>query len=205
MLRRKRTRTLDWDQARARLAAAGQGPRRLDAEESAALLRQRAAALAGSVDEHVNERDRLELLRFRLGNQACAIETRYIAAVLKSLAMTRLPGAPAHWLGVCNLRGEILPLFDLRQLRGQGRVEPTPETRVLVLGEQTAELCCLVDAIGEIEFLDEDLLLMAAEQTDEHVKGITRDALVVFDALALFADRQLYWGTDGAVVQGDSR
>jgi purine-binding chemotaxis protein CheW len=202
MLKRKRRTALDWELARARLAAAGAGPRRLDAAQTESLLLQRAAALARGLEAPTSGRPRLELLHFQLGAQRCAIETRYVAAVLKSLSATRLPGAPAHWLGLCNLRGEIIPLFDLRQLRGLGRIEPMPETRVLVLGGRTPELCCLVDAVHEIDFLEEDLLLTAAEQTDQHVKGITRTALVVLDAAALLADRQLYLAADGAVVQG---
>ena len=59
-----------------------------------------------------------------------AIELREVREVVPSPVVTPLPGAPPGLLGVFNLRGEVLPLFDIGVLLG---LAPCPvDVRVAV-------------------------------------------------------------------------
>ncbi len=76
----------------------------------------------------------LEVLCFRLGERVFAVDIACIREILRSHAVTAVPRAPAHLAGVLNLRGELLPVFDLhRALLGAGPGEGTEETRLVVL------------------------------------------------------------------------
>ncbi|HYE01415.1 MAG TPA: chemotaxis protein CheW [Alphaproteobacteria bacterium] len=63
---------------------------------------------------------------------------------------TPLPGVPPHVRGVVNLRGLIVPVFDLRRRFGAGATAPTPRHVVVVvqLGRRLHGL--LVDGISDI-------------------------------------------------------
>jgi purine-binding chemotaxis protein CheW len=198
MTRAKKVTAMDWDKVRQRLQSASRDERSPDAGHTQRVLEQRAALLARVPGEAQSSQARFELLCFKLGAQRCALEARFVHEVQKSVALTRLPGAPAHVLGITNLRGEILPVFDLRELLRAGHEETSDATRLLVLGERVPDLCVSVDAVYEITWIACDSVLDASQTafglSGTYLRGVTHDALVVLDGAALLADRQLYVG-----------
>ena len=60
-----------------------------------------------------------------------AIEMARAREVVASPRLAHVPTAPSTLLGVLNLRGEIVPLFDTAALLGLGRV-PTPSHAIIV-------------------------------------------------------------------------
>jgi purine-binding chemotaxis protein CheW len=205
MSRHKQQRTLDWADARRRLDAVLRDQSGADAERTQRVLEQRAALLARVPSSDQRPQARLELLCFQLGAQRCAIEMRFVNEVQKPLPITRLPGAPAHLLGITSLRGEILPVFDVRELLQAGHAERSEAARVLVLGETSLELCVTVDAVYDIRMLACDSVLEASQSrfglSGAYLRGVTSDALVVLDAAALLADRQLFVGDADEPIQ----
>jgi purine-binding chemotaxis protein CheW len=194
---RRAKRVLDWDAARRRLAQSAE-KRTLDPAQIEGELQRRAAALAGNAAAHASAARTIELISFALGSQRCALETRAVFEVRRPCELTRLPGAPAHLLGVTNLRGEILPLFDLAQLFGTGRADGAERARTLVLGEFEPELGVHADEVFGVVNLPMSEVLDAG---DAHIDtplrwlhGVTRDALVVLNAEALLADELLRIG-----------
>jgi purine-binding chemotaxis protein CheW len=189
---------IDWDRVRQRLETASRDERALDAGHAQRVLEERAALLAHVPVEAQNAQARFEVLCFKLGAQRCAIEAGFVHEVCKPVALTRLPGAPAHLLGITNLRGEILPVFDLRDRLHAGHEETTDSARFLVLGERAPDLCMLVDAVYEIAWIARDSVLEASQAafglSGTYLRGVTHDALVVLDGVALLADDQLYVG-----------
>jgi purine-binding chemotaxis protein CheW len=55
-----------------------------------------------------------------VGEETYAVEMAVAREVVAAPSLTRLPDAPAGLLGVFNLRGEILPVFDTATLLGIG-------------------------------------------------------------------------------------
>ena len=72
---------------------------------------------------------------------------------------TELPNSPFAMRGVLNLRGVVVPIFDLRAHFGQGETEAREEHVVIIvtLGDRTIGM--LVDAVSDILPLDESELL----------------------------------------------
>jgi purine-binding chemotaxis protein CheW len=185
---------LDFAAARARLQAAPHDGA-LSPERARALLEERARKLAQRPAQSSGATP-LELLCFKLAGERYAIETRHVLQVLALLDLTRLPGAPAHLLGVTNLRGQILPVFDLRVLLGIARVGLNDMSRLLVLGHGEAEVGVLADSAEDIIALDPGELLEPSQPLvgleRACVRGVTRDALIVLGGAALLADRRLF-------------
>jgi purine-binding chemotaxis protein CheW len=186
---------IDFAEIRRRLEHAVSDAARLSPEQAHELLERRARALAQKPDDD-GEVHELELLCFQLAGERYAIDTASVLQVQALSELTRMPGAPEHLLGVTNLRGQVLPVFDLRALLGVARPPLCDMTRLLVLGESEAELGILADVADEIIALDPAQVLPPSQPLHglerACVRGVTRDALVVLDGAALLSDRRLF-------------
>ena len=72
-------------------------------------------------------------------------ETREVLGVPAST--TRVPGAKAWIKGLANVRGQLLPLIDLRQFLGSGVTPITRNTRVVVVNHREIPAGLLVDEV----------------------------------------------------------
>lgn len=92
----------------------------------------------------------------KLAGGRFAVEVRYAREVVVFDEYTMVPLAPAHLLGVVNLRGSVMPLVDIRPFLGFEAVSATRETRALVVecdGEQAAILIDEVEGLEPLEGL----------------------------------------------------
>ena len=72
-------------------------------------------------------------------------ETREVLSVPP--ALTRVPGAKSWIRGLANVRGQLLPIIDLRQFIGSGVAPATRNTRVLVVNHREIPAGLLVDEV----------------------------------------------------------
>lgn len=72
-------------------------------------------------------------------------ETREVLGV--PAATTRVPGAKPWVRGLANVRGQLLPIIDLRQFLGSGVTPVTRNTRVLVVNHREIPAGLLVDEV----------------------------------------------------------
>jgi purine-binding chemotaxis protein CheW len=83
------------------------------------------------MDENRQERTQ-QLLTFMLGAEIYAIEVIHIKEVLVVPKITRVPRMPEYLNGVINLRGNVIPVLDLRLKFGIGATEITESTSIIV-------------------------------------------------------------------------
>jgi twitching motility protein PilI len=62
-------------------------------------------------------------------------------------ALTRVPGAKQWIKGLANVRGQLLPVVDLRQFLGSGTTPITRNTRVVVVNHREIPAGLLVDEV----------------------------------------------------------
>lgn len=167
-----------------------------DLERDMKILEGRARILARPAEDEVRA-DRLELLVFALSGESYALETRSVREVTRFTDFTAIPGSPKALVGVTNLRGEILPVFDLRRLTDMASKSLTDLSRLLVLGEEDrAELGLLADEVREVRpvprsdiFAPPEALAAAGRRL---LLGVTRDAVMVIDGDRLLRDPRLF-------------
>ncbi len=186
---------LDWAQAYARLeqlARATQAPTSTH-EEMLALLDARARELAQPLVSQQAPGALLEVTRWRSGDQAYALATRFIHEVLRGAELIPLPGAPALLCGLTLLRGEVLPVVELAPLFG--RPASSPGTVVLVVGASRPELGLAVAQVEEVVPLPRDTFLPPPAplqaQGGALVSGINREGLILLEGEALLSDSRL--------------
>lgn len=90
-----------------------------------------------------------EVLTLRLGAEEYGIDIRRVQEIRSFEPPTRIAGAPAHVLGVTNLRGVIVPIVDLRaRLALDAQFDSDTVTVVLNVGGRT--FGAVVDAVSDV-------------------------------------------------------
>lgn len=76
---------------------------------------------------------RLQVLMVGLGNEIFAIETDMVREIIDPVPVTRVAGARAFLPALVNVRGNVVPLADLRIRFGMQKTEQTADTRIVVI------------------------------------------------------------------------
>jgi twitching motility protein PilI len=115
------------------------------------LLREidrRARAAAQGQPEAVASGAEWVGIAFRLGGEAFLLareETREVLAYPS--AVTRVPGARSWIRGLSNVRGQLLPVIDLRAFLGAGQSTVARSSRVLVANHREIPAGLVVDEV----------------------------------------------------------
>ena len=160
--------------------------------DAAAVLEARARLLARVPPAPPRPGESLELVGFVLAGSRYGIESRFVREVARLTRFTPVPGTPAFVLGVTNLRGEILALFDLRVLLGIEAAGVTDLGRIVVVGEHRREYGLIADAASEMVYLPAAAVAPTeAGWGRAYVRGVGPDGLIVLSGEELLADPRL--------------
>ena len=99
-----------------------------------------------------------QLVTFSLGRENLAFPIGLVQEIVKPSAITRVPNAPPYVEGIANLRGNILPVVNLRNRLGMDLKEQDEDTRVVVLKANGAATGMVVDSVSEVLHVDESTI-----------------------------------------------
>jgi purine-binding chemotaxis protein CheW len=164
--------------------------------EAQRILRERALALARPLTNGaVAQNNRLELLEFRLASERYAVESRFVQEVHPLRDLTPLPGTPPFVPGIVNVRGQILPVYDLKKLFDLPEPGLTDLHRVLHVRGHGMELGLLADIIVSVRVIAADSLQASLPTLTgiraDYLKGITDDRIVVLDLDRILSDPKI--------------
>lgn len=92
----------------------------------------------------------VQLCTFRVGGEDYAIDIMRVREIIHPLPITRVPRAPSFLEGVIRLRGEVIPVLDVRRRLGVAAGEPTRKTRFLVVNVARQRIGLVVDEVCEV-------------------------------------------------------
>jgi purine-binding chemotaxis protein CheW len=96
----------------------------------------------------------MQALMIGLGNEIFAIETDMVREIIDPVPLTRVAGARPHLPGLINVRGNVIPLADLRERFGMPRHQATSDTRIVVIevemDEDPVTLGIIADKVYEV-------------------------------------------------------
>ena len=164
------------------------------------ILRTRAKALARLSGHAPAAATLLDVLEFRLAQERYALETRYVREVYPLKDLTPLPCTPPFVLGIVNVRGSILPVFDLKKLFDLPEEGLTDLHRIIIVHGHNLELGLLADlSLGvrsiPLSSLQPSLPTLTGIRGD-YLKGVTAERLVVLDLASLLADPRIIVNED---------
>jgi twitching motility protein PilI len=111
------------------------------------LEKRSRAVTAGNIPEPSAGREWVGVA-FRMGGETFLVareETREVLGY--PAAVTRIPGAKSWVKGLANVRGQLLPMLDLRQFLGSGATASGRNTRVVVVNHREIPAGLMVDEV----------------------------------------------------------
>ncbi len=106
--------------------------------------------------------DKQQYVTLRVAEELYAAPVERVQEILDVCPISRLPRAPAHLLGMIDVRGEGTPVFDLRATLDFPPTEDTVNTRIVVLfvqsGTGETRIGLRADRVIEVTALDADEL-----------------------------------------------
>ena len=91
-----------------------------------------------------------QLVVFVLGDQSFAINVDKTREILRWPGCRAIPDAPAALIGITSVRGEVLPMVDLRVFLGIQPVTPIEQSKVIIAEFNEVKLGFVVDAVERI-------------------------------------------------------
>ncbi len=87
-----------------------------------------------------------------LDQEQYGIEIKYIDSIIVMQSITRVPKAQPYFMGVINLRGEVIPVMSLRRRFGLAKDEFTSVSRIIIVKPepQAAPVGIIVDEVKEV-------------------------------------------------------
>ena len=153
------------------------------------LEKRSRAVTAGSVADAGVGREWVGVA-FRMGGETFLVareETREVLGY--PTVVTRIPGAKSWVKGLANVRGQLLPMLDLRQFLGSGATASGRNTRVVVVNHREIPAGLMVDEVlgfrrfAEAEFNAEALPTVI--RCESYLAGAFRRGGEVWPVLSL--------------------
>ena len=91
-----------------------------------------------------------QLVVFVLGDQSFAINVDKTREILRWPGCRAIPDAPAALIGITSVRGEVLPMVDLRVFLGIQPMTPIEQSKVIIAEFNEVKLGFVVDAVERI-------------------------------------------------------
>ena len=138
-----------------------------------------------------------QYIKIAVGEEVDGVDISVIENIVRMQRITRVPNVAAYIKGVINLRGEIVPIMNLRLKIGLEEIEYTKDTRIIIIKtENYGKIGLIVDAVKEVVALEEDQLeKLPYDNTEENhfvsaVGKVDNTLVSVLDLGVVLYDKQ---------------
>lgn len=122
-----------------------------------------------------NESSEIQLVVFKLAQEEYGVKIVQVKEIINLTEVTPLPQAHSAVEGVINLRGQIIPIIDLKKRLGLAVQEYSSEARVIVVEIENQFLGIKVDEAVEVLRLDAN----AIQALPEFVSQVENQSFVI--------------------------
>lgn len=135
-----------------------------------------------------------ELVSFSLDDRRFAVPLSVVVRVERTVAITPLPKAPEIVLGVINMHGRIIPVFDIRKRFRLPQRDTQLGDQLIVASTSKRTVAILVDSVSDVVEIPEEKIVTGEEILPdiEYVKGVvkTEDDMILIHDLEQFLSFQ---------------
>ncbi len=136
------------------------------------------------------DRGEQHLVVVRLDRERYGVPIEHVHEIIRMQEVTRVPRAPNFVEGVINLRGQVIPVIDLRRRFGLPTAERDGACRIVVVEMNGARVGVVVDAVLEVMRIPDSATvppeeILTASQV-AFLKGVAKHG----DGLILLLDLQ---------------
>jgi len=110
-------------------------------------------------------------LTFLVGDAGYGIEISYVVEIISVQEITLVPHTHPYVKGIINLRGTVIPVIDMSMRFGQGEVEYTDKTCIIVLSMDEMSVGILVDGVQDVTDIDDESIQDPPKITGNYMKN----------------------------------
>lgn len=141
----------------------------------------------------------LQLVTFSLLEEEFGLPILDVREIIRMTEITPVPNAPSFVEGVINLRGQIIPVVDLRKRFNLNATEADDDSRIIVVEIVGNILGLVVDKVAEVLRIPVDSIspppgIVANGIGSEYIRGITNHLekmLILIDLKKVFDLQEL--------------
>ncbi len=143
-----------------------------------------------------------QYLTFRLSDGVFGVDVAQVREILDYIKITKIPQTPDYMCGVINLRGNVVPVIDMRLKFGMEKTQKTVNTCIVVVEvlfeDETTVLGALVDSVQEVFELDpkdvEPAPKIGTKLNVEFIKGMGKrddQFIMILDIDKVFSSEEI--------------
>ena len=134
-----------------------------------------------------------QVVVFHLGKEEYCVPIHQVREIIQYRGATKMPGTPAHFEGIINLRGKVIPVIDLA-VKFEIAIKDG-ERQALIIELGTQHLGIVVDTVSEVLRLPDAAVEAAPAQVmsqGAYIRGIgkSQDRLLILLELANLVDQE---------------
>jgi len=133
-----------------------------------------------SSDDSKNKKieNTVQLIGFKLADEVYGIDINCIREINRITSITLVPNVPEYVEGVINLRGNVIPIINLRVKTKMPRKDFDSETRVIIIENENIVVGFIVDEVKEVLRIPESIITpppaIAVSEAAEYIKAVAR-------------------------------
>lgn len=138
-------------------------------------------------------------LTFLTESQSFAIPISYVVQIVGMQEITEIPEFPHYAKGIINLRGEIIPVIDIRLRLGRMEREYDERTCIIVININSHIVGLIVDEVDEVTEIGQDVITpppQLAASGGSYLTGVAKlnkRVVLLMDAGKLLGEEELEW------------
>ncbi|ADQ45310.1 CheW protein [Caldicellulosiruptor kronotskyensis 2002] len=126
----------------------------------------------------------LNVIVFQIGKQNFAFSLDNVKEIIKVPSITPVPLTKSHVAGLINLRGDVIPVLNLREKYGIESYIKSEDARIIIIEKNNVKIGMLVDKVLNISSIDQSQVNECKVTTIEEVKAVIKqkeeDKLITF-------------------------
>lgn len=119
-----------------------------------------------------------KFLTFHIGNEDYAIDIKFVNEIISIQKITPVPNIKKFIKGIINLRGNIIPVIDVRLRFRIPEIEYTDKTCIIVTNINNIQVGLIVDEVSEVLTIPEDRISQPPQTNkgakSRYIQGIGR-------------------------------
>lgn len=82
------------------------------------------------------------------------VNVSYVNEIITNYSITKLPLVPHYIKGILNLRGQVVPIIDIRAKMGKAEIDETALSCIIVLENGSVTVGIYVDTVSHVADID---------------------------------------------------
>ena len=127
-----------------------------------------------------------QIIAFSLDQQVYALPLNNVMRVIHAVEITNLPKSPDIISGIINVKGQIIPVVNVRKRFGLTTRELSPDDQMIIAYTRKRQIALLVDQVSGIQNISSQQLVNTKETMPyaEYIGGVAKiedDLILIYD------------------------